>query len=86
MTDKTEDLIPMGAELEPYGKVGMIGNISGERYYWFTKENYVAMMPASLVEPQYFKKEVSVETMCDEVGLARLRLRRPELFNKQEQE
>jgi len=46
-------MIPMDAELKPYGKVGMIGSLSGERYYWFVDGNAVAMMPASVVEPMY---------------------------------
>jgi hypothetical protein len=49
-------MIPLGAYLKPYGKCGMIGNISGERYYWFTqKDKSVSMIPASVVEPMYEK-------------------------------
>jgi hypothetical protein len=47
-------MIPMDAILEPYGKVGMIGSLSGERYYWFIQtDKSVSMMPASVVEPIY---------------------------------
>jgi hypothetical protein len=57
-------MIPMDAILEPYGKVGMIGSLSGERYYWFTqKDKSVSMMPASVVEPMFDRDGFCGESM-----------------------
>lgn len=44
--------IPLGTVVEPYGRVGAVGTIEGERYYWFVDdEDCVAMMPAFVIEP-----------------------------------
>lgn len=33
-----------------YGRVGAVGIISGERYYWLVKRGVVSMMPAAVIE------------------------------------
>jgi hypothetical protein len=33
-----------------WGKISMVGFTGGERYYWMTKKNEVAMVPAFMVE------------------------------------
>lgn len=49
----SDELKPLmlGTEVKPYGKIGAIGSIQGERYYWFENDDgSVAMMPATIVE------------------------------------
>ncbi len=52
------NIIPLGTYIKPYGEIGMVGSISGERYYWFVdkKDDAVAMMPASVIEPMYWNE------------------------------
>jgi len=40
----------LGQVVKPWGRVGAVGFVSGERYYWFLKGNVVSMMPADVVE------------------------------------
>lgn len=41
----------IGKNVDPWGKIVAIGNISGERYYWFIARNGgISMMPQSAVD------------------------------------
>lgn len=33
-----------------WGRIGMVGTVSGERYYWVVRRGIVSMMPAGVVE------------------------------------
>lgn len=45
------ELIPLGVVVKPYGKVGAVMVISGERYYFLVdRRGGVAMMPADVIE------------------------------------
>jgi hypothetical protein len=43
-------LVPIGTVVKPYGKISAIANLDGERYYFFTNGEDVAMMPAMCIE------------------------------------
>jgi hypothetical protein len=39
--------------VKPYGKIGAVGLLQGERYYWLIdKHGTVSMMPADVIEPR----------------------------------
>lgn len=53
-----EKIIPLGSKTK-FGIVSMIGNLTGERYYWsIDKHKSVNMMPANVVENLDNKKEI----------------------------
>ena len=53
MSETTLELVPLGTQIKPYGKVAAVGYV-GERYYWLRKgRNCVSMMPADVIEPLY---------------------------------
>jgi hypothetical protein len=42
---------PLGQIVKPWGKIGAIGFVKGERYYFLIdREGSVSMMPADVVE------------------------------------
>lgn len=43
--------LPLGTVVKPYGKLGAILLTGGERYYLFSKERCVSMIPAFMVDP-----------------------------------
>ena len=43
-----EGLWVIGEQHPIYGEVSMMGNISGEKYRWFTKDNLVSMIPLEM--------------------------------------
>lgn len=45
--------VPLGTKIRPYGTIGAVGSIQGERYYWLTSPDgrCVSMMPADVIEP-----------------------------------
>jgi hypothetical protein len=45
------DIVPIGTKVKPYGRIDAVGFIRGERYYWLSEGNSIAMMPAELIEP-----------------------------------
>lgn len=41
----------LGTNVNPWGKIGMVGVTGGERYYWLTDDRgMVSMIPADMVE------------------------------------
>lgn len=53
MTSKAREraVVPLGTFVHPLGKIGAVGFIGGERYYWTVgHDGAVGMMPAHTVE------------------------------------
>ena len=50
--------VRIGTKVAPYGVVSAVGWIDGERYYWLTDGQRVAMMPAMVVESPDSKEAV----------------------------
>lgn len=43
--------MPLGTYVHPYGKVGAVAFLGGERYYFLSEGNGVSMIPAFMLEP-----------------------------------
>ena len=48
------NIIPLGEWVEGYGEVEMVGFTGGERYYWLNNQGVITMIPAFMVEPDYW--------------------------------
>jgi len=52
------DTIPLGEWVEGYGEVEMVGFTGGERYYWLNNQGSITMIPAFMIEPDYWADAV----------------------------
>jgi hypothetical protein len=52
-TGLTYPAVPLGSIVQPWGEVGAVGCITGERYYWMVSWRGVSMIPAYVVEEQW---------------------------------
>lgn len=50
-TDEDKLPLPLGTMVPDYGRIDVVGWTGGERYYWLTGPNGVAMVPAFIIEP-----------------------------------
>ena len=51
-------IVPLGSKVKPYGYVAAVLITGEERYYLLLdKHNVVSLIPANVIEPEYWKKE-----------------------------
>ena len=50
MMSKLKSYLELGKVYRPYGKLGAVALLQGERYYFFVDKGTVSMMPACSVE------------------------------------